>query len=61
VDIDEAIEYSEFLHRQALHLSRKPRDENGKLLRAEDTAMARSLHGLVDEHEKICRRLLHRE
>ena len=55
---DEAIEYSEFLHRQTLHLSRKPRDENGKLLRAEDAAMARALYGLVDEHEQVCRRLL---
>ena len=61
MNIDEAIAYADFLQRQTLHLSRRPRNANGKLLRGEDLAMAKTLYQMVDEHEQVCRRFLSHE
>ena len=58
MNVEEAVNYADFLHQSALDLSKQPRDEKGRLLRMEDLVMAKTLYDLVDEHEQVCRRLL---
>ncbi len=57
--VDEAMRYGDFLHHSTLRLSLQPRDRHGMLLRAEDRREASDLYKLVEEHEALCRRMLH--
>lgn len=58
MNVDEAINYGEFIHGRVLHLAAQPRDADGVLLRLEDRLEAQTLYNLVDEHERYCRSLL---
>lgn len=57
---DEALSYSDFLQAWVLELSRRPRSFSGKLLDPEDLAMACTLYGLVDEHQKRVQEMIDR-
>ena len=53
-----AVIFGDFLQRCTLHLSMRPRTASGKLINMQDQLEARDLYKMVDEHEKVCRRLM---
>ena len=59
--VDEAASYGDFLQACTLELSGRPRSSSGKLLDPEDLVMACTLYSLVDEHQKLVRRMMDNE
>ena len=56
--VEEAVLFGDFLQRCTLHLSMRPRTASGKLINMQDQLEARDLYKMVDEHEKVCQRLM---